>query len=79
HWTRADKATASYDSDKKMLIFTTPVMLQALHRSSAAPGPATPGSAAPPKPPGDFAPAAPTQWAPPTPPSTNAAPATNTP
>jgi len=71
-WTRADKATASYDAAKQMLIFTTPEMLEVLHTAPTAPAaPATPAPA-PPHPPGDFAPAAPTQWAPPTAPSTNA-------
>jgi len=79
-WTRADKATATYDTSKQMLLFTTPEMAKELH----APPPIVPALAPaatntpPPRPPGDFAPAAPTRWAPPEPPSTNA-PATNAP
>jgi len=77
-WTRADKATASYDAAKQMVIFTTPEMVEVIR--AAPPVPAVPSASAPPPPhpTGDFAPAAPTQWAPPTAPSTNA-PATNAP
>jgi len=70
-WTRADKASANYDPEKKMLIFTTPDMLQAMNTT---PEPIAPATNAAPHPAGDFAPAAPTQWAPPTAPSTNAPP-----
>ncbi len=62
-WTRADKASVTYDADKKMLIFTTPEMASALN--IAPPVPVAPTApAAPPRPPGDFAPAAPTAWGP---------------
>ena len=77
-WTRADKASASYDAAKKMLIFTTPAMKAALDAGPPVPAaPSAPATTQPAHPPGDFAPAAPTQWAPPVAPSTNA-PATNT-
>ncbi len=35
-WTRADKATALYDKDKHVLIFTSPEMAAALHSGGAA-------------------------------------------
>jgi hypothetical protein len=76
-WTRVDKATASYDATKKMLLFTTPAMKEDLNAGPPVPA-AAPASTEPPRPPGDYAPAAPTQWAPPVAPSTNA-PATNAP
>ena len=77
-WIRADKATASYDAAKKMLIFTTPEMAKALAAGPPVPAAPSPATTEPPRPPGDFAPAAPTQWAPPAAPPTNA-PATNAP
>jgi hypothetical protein len=79
-WTRADKATATYDTSKQMLIFTTPEMVRELHAPPPLVAPAKPiAPPPPPRPPGNFVPAAPTPWAPPQPPSTNAAPATNVP
>ena len=36
-WSRADKATAFYDKDKHLLIFTSPVMAEAMHRIEAKP------------------------------------------
>ena len=74
-WTRSDKASVTYDTNNKMIIFTTPVMVQVVH----TPPPAAPAPAPPPRPSGDFVPAAPTPWALPQPPSTNASPATNAP
>ncbi len=74
-WTRADKASATYDTSAKVLFFTTPAMAHALH-SAPASAPST--NAAPPRPQGNFAPAAPTTWTVPTPASTNVAPATTT-
>jgi hypothetical protein len=76
-WTREDKASVSYDVEKRMLIFTTPEMVQELH--APPPAPVLPAAGAPPRPTGNFAPAAPTPWSAPQPPSTNAAPATNAP
>ena len=74
-WTRADKASVTYDTAAKMLIFTTPDMVKDLHNFS---GPSTESiyatNAAPARPQGNFAPAAPTPWNV-APPATNAAPA----
>jgi hypothetical protein len=79
-WIRADNASATYDLEKKMLIFTTPEMVKELHAPTPVLSlPETNAAPVPPRPPGNFVPAAPTQWAPPQPPSTNAAPATNAP
>ena len=36
-WSRGDKATALYDKDKHLLIFTSPVMAEAMHRIEAKP------------------------------------------
>ncbi len=41
-WNRADKATVLYDKDKKMLIFTSPQMLDALKHPPAQPTHAPP-------------------------------------
>jgi hypothetical protein len=80
-WKRADKATALYDKEKKVLIFTTVAMSDALHGGSAgdttpadtSPQPGAPATNAPPR--GTFAPAPPFPEAPPPPPPTNAPPA----
>jgi hypothetical protein len=82
-WVRGDKATAVYDQDKKLVIFTLPEMVAELHAVESA-GPAgtagtnTAPAVAPPRPQGNFAPAAPTQWTAPNAAPTNA-PATNAP
>lgn len=81
-WSRADKATVTYDTAKSMLIFTTPKMVEVLHDTeitTPTPAPSSATAPTPSRPQGNFAPAAPTPWAPPQPPSTNAAPVTNAP
>jgi hypothetical protein len=80
-WGRADKASLLYDKEKKVLIFTTVAMNDALHGGSASdaapadtsPAPAPPPTNAPPR--GTFVPAPPFPDAPPPPPPTNAPPA----
>jgi hypothetical protein len=39
-WSRSDKATVLYDKDKRMLIFTSDEMVQALHAPKRKPSPA---------------------------------------
>ena len=47
-WIRGDKATALYDKDKRVLIFTLPEMANALHAEPAKPGaPADGGKTSP--------------------------------
>lgn len=41
-WSRKDNATVLYDTDKKMLIFTSPAMATALHIKPPAPPPPPP-------------------------------------
>jgi hypothetical protein len=66
-WTRADKATALYDKDKHVLIFTSDEMAAAMHSvqpaSTPNPGPAQ-ATASTPAPPlsAPAAPAPPTPW-----------------
>jgi hypothetical protein len=48
-WERGDKSTVLYDRDKKMLIFTSPAMVTALHVKPPAP-PAPPPPQPPPTP-----------------------------
>ncbi len=81
-WKRDDKSTVLYDQDKKMLIFTSPQMLEALHDKPPDTSAATNAAPGPPPPRRDIviAPPVPTQWGPVTSPSaTNAAPSTPTP
>ena len=50
-WSRADKATALYDKDKHLLIFTSPAMAEAMHRIEAKPpAPAGPAPVSTPAP-----------------------------
>ena len=46
-WTRGDKATALYDKDKHVLIFTSPDMAAAIHSLPASPAPPAPTAPAP--------------------------------
>ncbi len=54
-WTRADQATVLYDKDKKILIFTSPQMADAM-KSRPPPAPAAATPPAPPRPPVPLAP-----------------------
>jgi len=61
-WARSDQASAIYDQDRKILMFTSPQMAQAFRTGPAAPTP--PPAPAPPKPAIPIAPPAPTPWTP---------------
>jgi hypothetical protein len=83
-WSRADKAAALYDKDKKMLLFTSPQMTEAMRHPPPIPSPAPATNATPtgpvvPKTAGPFAPAPPAPWAPVAGPTTNSTPSAATP